>query len=65
MTRDKFFDKQLVDGVMKKTKGVYPAPLAIAELLRESSKVGFGSQKAYDAEAAAFGKLTMKTETKD
>jgi len=32
--------------------------------LKQSSKVGFGTQKAYDIEAREFGKLTMEPVTK-
>ena len=42
---------------MAKTQGNYPAPLAIADVLKRSSVVGFGTQAAYDIEAEEFGKL--------
>jgi len=64
LTRDWFFQKNLVDNVMKKTKGVYPAPLTIAELLKESSQVGFGTDAAYAAEAKKFGELSVDPVTK-
>lgn len=49
---------------MKKTKGLYPAPLAIADVLKKSSEVGFGTSAAYEAEAKEFGRLTMEPVTK-
>ena len=63
-TRKYFFDTQVRKGIMKQTKGLYPAPLAIANVLEKSAAAGFGTEKAYEAEAAGFGELTMEPVTK-
>lgn len=63
-TRKYFFDTQVKKGIMKQTKGLYPAPLAIAEVLEKSAAAGFGSKAAYEAEAEGFAKLTMEPVTK-
>jgi len=63
-TRQKFFDSQVKAGIMKQTKGLYPAPLKIAEVLEKSAAVGFGTDKAYEIEAEGFGQLTMEPVTK-
>ena len=49
---------------MKQTKGLYPAPLKIAEVLEKSAEVGFGTDAAYKIEAEGFGQLTMEPVTK-
>eukprot|EP00056_Hartaetosiga_gracilis_P020971 m.22122 g.22122 ORF g.22122 m.22122 type:complete len:751 (+) comp8806_c0_seq1:27-2279(+) len=50
--------------VMKQTKGVYPAPLKIIDVLKESATKGFGSTAGFKAEAKAFGDLGITPESK-
>ena len=63
-TRDYFFKTQVKAGIMKQTKGLYPAPLKIAEVLEKSAAAGFGTPAGYAAEAQGFGELTMEPVTK-
>jgi len=63
-TRAKFFESQVKAGIMKQTKGLYPAPLKIAEVLEKSAAAGFGTPAAFKAEAEGFGQLTMEPVTK-
>merc|ERR1711937_1117470 len=63
-SREYFFDSQVKAGIMKQTKGLYPAPLKIAEVLEKSAAAGFGTPEAYNAEAQGFGELTMEPVTK-
>jgi len=63
-TRKKFFETQVKAGIMKQTKGLYPAPLKIAEVLEKSAAAGFGTAAGYKAEAEGFGALTMEPVTK-
>ena len=63
-TRKYFFDSQVKAGIMKQTKGLYPAPLKIAEVLEKSAAAGFGTPAGYAAEAQGFGELTMEPVTK-
>merc|ERR1711937_931087 len=63
-TRKKFFESQVKAGIMKQTKGLYPAPLKIAEVLEKSAAAGFGTPAGYAAEAQGFGELTMEPVTK-
>ena len=63
-TRKKFFETQVKAGIMKQTKGLYPAPLKIAEVLEKSAATGFGTAAGYKAEAEGFGALTMEPVTK-
>lgn len=60
--RDKVFEMAR-KGVMKQTRGKYPAPLKICDVLEESVKAGFGSKTGYEAEATAFGELGMTPES--
>ena len=46
--------KEAVKGVMKQTKGLYPAPLTIIEVLKKDTD---------EAEAQGFGKLLMTPES--
>lgn len=48
--------------VMKQTKGLYPAPLKILDVVKTG--VEQGSEKGYEAEAQGFGELGMTTESK-
>jgi len=63
-SREYFFNTQVKAGIMKQTKGLYPAPLKIAEVLEKSAAVGFGTPEGYAAEAQGFGELTMEPVTK-
>jgi len=62
-TRDYFFDSQVVAPIMKMSAGVYPAPLKIASVLRETMANG-GPGKGYNAEAEGFADLVMTPESK-
>ena len=59
-----FACKKAREMVMKQTKGVYPAPLKIIDVLQESAKHGFGSREGYEAEVKAFGELGMTPESR-
>lgn len=61
MVRDYVF-KKARETVMKKTGGLYPAPLKILD----ATKVGCekGPKSGYDAEAKGFGELVMSSEAK-
>ncbi|EGD74991.1 trifunctional enzyme subunit alpha [Salpingoeca rosetta] len=59
-----FAFKKARDMVMKQTKGVYPAPLKIIDVLETSAKHGFCSKAGYEAEAKAFGELGMTPESR-
>ena len=48
---------------MKNTSGVYPAPLKIAEVLKETQANG-GPGSGYDVEAQGFADLVMTPESK-
>jgi len=61
--RDYVF-KQARAQVMKATRGKYPSPLKIIEVLEESAKNGFGSPAGFRAEREAFGFLGMTPESK-
>jgi len=63
-SREYFFNTQVKAGIMKQTKGLYPAPLKIAEVLEKSAAAGFGTPAGYAAEAQGFGELTMEPVTK-
>jgi enoyl-CoA hydratase/long-chain 3-hydroxyacyl-CoA dehydrogenase len=53
--------KQAREKVMKMTKGVYPAPLEILNVVGTSLNKGLAA--GYDAEAKGFGRLAMTTES--
>ncbi|XP_078489050.1 trifunctional enzyme subunit alpha, mitochondrial [Ciona intestinalis] len=57
-----FFNKMIKGKVMQQTKGLFPAPLLIADVIREG--VMNGHDKGYEAEAAGFGKLSQTNESK-
>uniref|UniRef100_A0A183TNP2 3HCDH_N domain-containing protein n=1 Tax=Schistocephalus solidus TaxID=70667 RepID=A0A183TNP2_SCHSO len=56
-----FFDRAKKQ-VMKQTKGLYPAPLRIIEVMKKS--IAKGSTVGYQEEAKAFGQLAMTSESK-
>eukprot|EP00164_Ancoracysta_twista_P004793 GFYU01006495.1.p1 GENE.GFYU01006495.1~~GFYU01006495.1.p1 ORF type:complete len:785 (-),score=288.48 GFYU01006495.1:82-2406(-) len=58
-----FFFQKATEQVMKASKGMYPAPLKILDVVRESSEKGFGSPAGYAAEAKGFGELGMTPES--
>lgn len=59
--KDKIFGKARSQ-VMKMSKGLYPAPLRILEVVRTG--LDKGPQAGYEAEANAFGELAMTPESK-
>ena len=59
--KDKVFGKARAQ-VMKQTKGLYPAPLKILEVVRTG--LDKGPQAGYEAEANAFGELAMTPESR-
>ncbi|ODN04728.1 Trifunctional enzyme subunit alpha, mitochondrial [Orchesella cincta] len=59
--KDKVFEKAKAQ-VMKQTKGVYPAPLKILEVVRTG--LDKGPAAGYEAEANGFGHLAMTPESK-
>lgn len=61
--RDYVF-KQARQQVMKASRGKYPSPLKIIDVLEESAKKGFGSEAGFKAEREAFGSLGMTPESK-
>lgn len=60
-TRDKFFEKQVYAGIMKNTAGVYPAPLKIADVIKNSLA---NPSQGYNYEAEGFADLVMTPESK-
>ncbi|ELU04463.1 hypothetical protein CAPTEDRAFT_162556 [Capitella teleta] len=54
--------KQAREKVMKMTKGVYPAPLEILDVVGTSLNKGLAA--GYEHEAKGFGRLAMTTESK-
>jgi len=60
-TREKFFDSQVVSGIMKMTAGVYPAPLKIADVFKQTCA---SPDKGYEIEANGFADLVMTPESK-
>jgi enoyl-CoA hydratase/long-chain 3-hydroxyacyl-CoA dehydrogenase len=58
-----FVFKKAHEMVMKNTKGVYPAPLKIIDVLKTSLKHGFGSKEGFEAEVKAFAELGMTSES--
>ncbi|CAL8131627.1 unnamed protein product [Orchesella dallaii] len=59
--KNKIFEKAKAQ-VMKQTKGVYPAPLKILEVVRAG--LDKGPIAGYEAEANGFGQLAMTPESK-
>nr|VZI42680.1 unnamed protein product [Spirometra erinaceieuropaei] len=59
--RGVFFDR-VKKQVMKQTKGLYPAPLRIIEVMKTS--LTKGPAVGYQEEAKAFGQLAMTPESK-
>eukprot|EP01147_Barroeca_monosierra_P007356 gene7356-504_t len=59
-----FAFKKAREMVMKQTKGVYPSPLKIIDVLETSARSGFCSKDGFDAEARAFGELGMTPESR-
>ncbi|ESN91955.1 hypothetical protein HELRODRAFT_194454 [Helobdella robusta] len=59
--RNFFFDK-VKQKVLKSTKGLYPAPLKIIEVVKKS--VEKGEEVGYELEAKAFGELGVSMESK-
>jgi len=59
--RDYFFKTQVKAKVMKQTKGLFPAPLKIADVISEGINQNFG---AYKAEREGFGLLSQTKESK-
>lgn len=57
-----FVLKQARDKVMKQSRGLYPAPLEIIEVVRTT--LAKGSEEGYKAESKAFGQLGMTNESK-
>uniref|UniRef100_H2ZAZ9 Trifunctional enzyme subunit alpha, mitochondrial n=1 Tax=Ciona savignyi TaxID=51511 RepID=H2ZAZ9_CIOSA len=57
-----FFNKMIKGKVMKQTNGLFPAPLLIADVIREG--VINGAEAGYKAEAEGFGKLSQTNESK-
>jgi enoyl-CoA hydratase/long-chain 3-hydroxyacyl-CoA dehydrogenase len=57
-----FFYKKVRDQVMKATKGVYPAPLKIIDVVRTGLEQG--NVAGYQLEAKSFGQLGMTNESK-
>mmetsp|Transcript_24158 Transcript_24158/g.72076 ORF Transcript_24158/g.72076 Transcript_24158/m.72076 type:complete len:686 (+) Transcript_24158:241-2298(+) len=58
-----FVFKKARESVMKMTRGNYPAPLAIIDVVEESTAKGYTSNAGYEAEAKAFARLGMTTES--
>ena len=61
MVRDYVF-KKAKETVMKKTGGLYPAPLKIIDVTKTGCEKGIKS--GYEAEAAGFGELVASSEAK-
>lgn len=59
--KDKIFEKAKGQ-VMKQTKGMYPAPLKILEVVRTG--LDKGPVAGYEAECNGFGQLAMTSESK-
>eukprot|EP00730_Choanoeca_flexa_P010529 TRINITY_DN1845_c0_g1_i1.p1 TRINITY_DN1845_c0_g1~~TRINITY_DN1845_c0_g1_i1.p1 ORF type:complete len:762 (+),score=235.29 TRINITY_DN1845_c0_g1_i1:30-2315(+) len=59
-----FVFKKAREQVMKQSKGNYPAPLKILDVVEESAAAGFGSTAGYTAESKGFGDLGMTPESK-
>lgn len=59
--KDQIFKKTKQE-VMKKTRGLYPAPLKILDVIRTSFDKGLPA--GYEAEAQAFGELAMTPQSK-
>lgn len=59
--RDKFFESQVYSNIYKTTAGVYPAPLKIADVFKNS--IG-NPEKGYEFEAEGFADLAMSDEAK-
>ena len=59
--KDKVFGKAR-EQVMKMSKGLYPAPLKILDVVRVG--VDKGPHAGYDAEARGFGELAVTPEAK-
>lgn len=61
-SRDLFFEKLIKAKVMKQTKGLYPAPLKIADVIKAG--IEGGEKVGYAAEAKGFGELSETKESK-
>merc|ERR1711881_757829 len=59
--REKFFETQVLKGIYKATAGVYPAPLKIAEVFKETCA---NPDEGYKLEAEGFADLVMTPESK-
>ena len=61
LTRDKFFESQVYSNIYKTTAGVYPAPLKIADVFKNTAG---NPGKGYEYEAEGFADLAMSNEAK-
>ena len=59
--QEKFF-RFAKDKVTKETKGLYPAPYKVLDVVRKG--IEKGPRAGYDAEAVAFGELAMSHQSK-
>nr|CAB3251761.1 trifunctional enzyme subunit alpha, mitochondrial [Phallusia mammillata] len=60
--REYFFKNMVKAKVMKQTKGLYPAPLAIADVIKEG--IANGKEAGAKMEAETFGRLSQTNESK-
>lgn len=61
-TRDLFFEKGVKAKVVKQTKGLFPAPLRIADVIKTG--ISQGKEAGYEAEAVGFGELSETKQSK-
>lgn len=62
MARNYFFENMVKGKVKAQTKGLYPAPLLIADVIRDG--IENGTESGYKKEAEGFGKLSQTNESK-
>lgn len=62
VVRNFFFENVIKKKVKQQTKGLYPAPLKIADVIKTG--LAKGAKAGYEAEAEGFGKLSETNESK-